>query len=414
MEKRDTRVFRIPGLPGLYKIPGVYISPSEPVEQDAVLWVNPYGNKRTDETPPYHSAYGAASSILNDIYISTAKKYSTIGDALAGSNETTSGTVLAYTLGGVLNIVLTANIDSSATIDVTKDCAIHLNGHKISFAAGTNLNLTSGKLTINGTVAGSEITKDIQRGALEYLINVDSTEKPEVDSTEKPELRLFGGVYSIHNKETATGNIILIRTAPNKAEKITLSGCTVNMNCSGQAIFGAYIMVDTTIDNCTFNVQVDTCKSKHCNAIGTAASEAAVTIRNSTVIITGKNAQSVIGVTFGSNGPVVENCTILSSANTNNAECLGIKTAEVVHSLTINNCHVNAIGQSPESSFAMDVLGSTNAIINNGYYCGGVNAFKLADAAYINGKKITGNEYYFTSAAMLSVKDENDNWIAVC
>lgn len=417
MERRDTRVFRIPGLPGRYKIPGVYISPTEPAEPDAVLWVNPYGNKSSDGLPEYTSVYGAVSSVLNDMYVDTAKKYNTIGDAIAGSNESTSGTVLAYTLGGVPNIVLTADISSSDIITVTTDCTIHLNGHKLSFATGTHFYLTSGKLTINGTVPGSEIAKEIEKGTSEYLVSIDGVEGTE--------LRLFGGAYSVNNAEAATGPVMIIRAGSGKVAKMTLSGCSMNMNCSGVAVYAIQSSDDITIDNCTFDMRVNSCDDKYgTHVLNAYNANAIVTVRNSTMTVNVNDVKRIDALVLMQPESVVENCTISVSATKTETGCRGVYVAYELASTIINNCRIAVNGDNSSGAYAVSTIRNSEVRINGGYYRGDSKAFNLNGPTYINGDLVTNAdygdiEYCFaaetaTDAATLYVKDENGFWIAVC
>ena len=417
METKTYDGIRIPGLPGRYMlppIPGVYISGTEPVEADAKVWVNPYGNKMGNGRYSYASMYGVVSAVLNDAYINTAKKYSTIANALAGSNETADGKVLAYTNGGMLNIVLTEDMTSAEITTVEKDCTIHLNGHELSFAVGKHFLLKSGKMTINGSVQGSKIAKTNISGGTEFLVRTEG-----VAGTE---LNLVGGVYSITG--TATTGIVPICMKDYTYAKLTLCGCDVVVNgTAGSVISGLQVADDTIIENCNLDVDGSGCASTSINSRN-AKHEYTLTVRDSTFATKG-NTKSVLGITLAARNGVMNNCTFLTVANSDGVEAKCITAANTCNHLTINNCRAKANGDGTADVYAVYRSSeSTEVTINNGYYCGANKALNLLGTVHINGETVDGSAYTdkeislgtesATDTAILCVKDEDGKWVAVC
>lgn len=308
------------------------------------------------------------------------KKYSTIVDALSMSNETADGTVVAYEAHSMLNIMLTADIHSSEIIEVTKDCTIHLNGHKLSFADGKHLHLTSGKLTINGTVPGSEISKAIVNGTTENLVKVDGVEGTE--------LHLFGGVYSVTG--TASSAIIPFHAGTGKVAKMTLSGCTLNVNCSGLAVYGMQIVDDTTVDNCEFNIN-DTSANYPVTAFYIMNTTNKLTIRNTIVDVDAKDGVGAQGINTSSNNCVIENCKISS---TGTGDVFGIVLpVQNTGSASVNACRIEASGNASKNVYAIKSVAGTEVRINGGQYQGTNKALNLLGAAYINGLAVDGATY---------------------
>ena len=311
--------------------------------------------------------------------VSTAKKYSTIADALTGSNETEDGTVIAYETASMLNIVLTEDVTATETIEVTKDCTLHLNGRILSFATGKHISLTSGKLTINGTVPGSEIAKAIANGTSEHLVSVVGVEGTE--------LHLFGGVYFVSG--TASSAIIPIRGESGKVAKMTLSGCTVNMeNCSGLAVYGVQIVDDAAIDNCVFNMVVD--KSDYpAYAITSRNIDDKIAIRNTAITFDGgDNVSKAQLIYLSPSNSIVENCTIRATMTKSGAVCNGIEAANNATDLTINNCDIDAI-----CAVSMGAATGATVRINGGHYQGSNKALDLTGTVYINGEAVNGATY---------------------
>lgn len=345
------------------------------------------GIRRITEERPTEDTIAIGAEILGNMLlesykqyaldVKTAKKYSTIAEALAGGDGTADGTVLAYDTGSMLNIMLTEDMTASEIIEVTKDCTIHLNGHKLSFATGKHFYLTAGKLTINGAVPGSKIAKVIENGTAENLVSIDGVEGTE--------LHLFGGIYSVTG--TATSAIIPIRGGSEKVVKMTLSGCTVNMeSCSGLAVYGMQIADDATIDNCVFNMDVD--KSDYpAYAITSRNYDDKIAIRNSEFAFTGgANVSSVSVLFLAPRDSIVENCKISATVTNSNAVCNGAETAANATEMTLNNCDIEA---------TCAVSSTTRGIvrINGGHYKGSEKALNLLRTAYINGEEVDGTTY---------------------
>ena len=277
--------------------------------------------------------------------------------------------------------MLLDDIESSAIIEVAKDCTIHLNGHKLSFATEKHLDITSGNVTINGTVPGSEITKTATNEVSEYLV---------VASTA---LHIIGGTCSIYGAVKAG---VAIRGLDNTDAEITMSNCHVEVKVSGSgSVHGARFPHNTFIDNCIFDVE---------NSAGTAIAAYArqktngtytFTMRNATVKAKGYNKE-VHGVFIAAPVAVFENCAISAIAPTHGSDSYGIELYKDCKDLSVTNCHIEADGHTDISKdpSGVDMRGAAaianasteaNITINGGDYWGAREALAIKGTIRING-----------------------------
>ena len=295
---------------------------------------------------------------------------------------------------------------------------------------GAHFDLKTGKLTIDGTVPGSEVKKCFpdsteSNTTSEFLVSASAT-------TGNFELRLLGGTYSItstHVSRTYAGIVPLsVNTAENG--KVRLSGCTVRVtNCSGLAVYGIRSSCDMVVDRCRFELIIDKANEKYsASALLASNANSSAVIRNTTATVTGTDTEhktKIYTLDLRSADCVVEKCTISATTPVTNI-CSGIDlfgTAKVV----MNDCVVVS-GSTTEAASgdyrALRTANGAEAQINGGYYRGDSGAFGLLSTIYIDGNQAdetTHPEYEYcfaaeveTDAATLYVKDENGFWIAVC
>ena len=310
---------------------------------------------------------------------SDSAKYNSIEDALNDKNRVANGKVTTHIVGDAINIILLDNIASASTINITKDCTLHLNGKKLSFtASGAYLNInTASAVTINGEVAGSEITKNISNGTNEKLVASTGTA-----------LNLVGGTYSMYGTYSGNANVIF---AEGSATKANLTGCNVIANVSAPSfIYGIMFDGSCTIDNCTFDVTTQ--NAQWCIAIATAYSTSdniSVQMNDSTVTVKSSCPNSyVYGIDVGA-AASIENCAISCISSGLKSNTLGIYIGNTVYA-TINNCDIKTDGNGDAdgavylASAISSIKGST-LTVNGGYYFGTREALSLIGTARING-----------------------------
>ena len=330
-----------------------------PSDTEAKVWLNPNGTvggalKKEDGVAS--SVAGIVGLALNEMLNSTAARYATIANALAGSSATADGKVLAYTFGGKLNIMLLDDIASSSTISVNKDCTLHLNGKTLSFtASGAYLNITTAsEVTINGNVAGSKIVKSgITSSAAEKLVSATGTH-----------LIITGGTYEMTGMTSKSA--IPIRTE-SATTKIDMDGCTVL----------AYGLGSTKVKA----VQTDLLTARNCMFDASSVSEAAQTL-----------------ALFGDTQ--VYDSTINAVSTGGNAHGAVISDGK---NLTITNCHIEADGRGGDVATCAVACGDADVIINGGYYYGAREAISIqgTSTAHINGGVFEGCQHgggYFSSS----------------
>ena len=372
----------------------VCVSYEQPTDPEARVWVNPNGEvgntEKKTETNSATTVAGIVGLALNEMLNNTAARYATIQDAHDGASATADGKVLAYTCGGVLNIMLLDNMESATVINITKDCTLHLNGKKLSFTtAGAYLNInTASNVTINGEVAGSEITKNIANGANEKLVSATDTA-----------LRMVGGTYSVYG--TYATAAMCVRTE-NASTSITMYGCTVIADVSvGNSVRCAQFYGNSTIDYCTFEAT-----NKAGAASGATMGIATVrgcdkfTLRKSTIVAKSDGTANAQAVGALANTNVVEDCDIYALS-------MGLRTNVYgyfcTNDITVINCHIEADGWSdtenedgvptPYPVYPISCDADSHITINGGYYWGARDAFATHGSARINGGIFEGCQH---------------------
>lgn len=358
----------------------LYTGYAAPANNDAKFWVNPngnVGNKSIDDNDNISGIAGAFSAFLSG----TAKRYDTITEALAEGDGKTDGTgkVLGYKIGGKLNIMLLDDIESSTAIAVNKDCTIHLNGHKIAFtSASAYLNCAKGsRVTINGTVTGSEVTN-----VAGYLV-----------ISQGDQLNLVGGAYTIYGTSDS-GVVAILSLAP-----ISMDGCLLQIGIDSTGdVYGLQATNKVTINGCFFDItgQGDTIINKTAMAIKTVAQDYTMDVQNSTINIKA-NRIYTYGIMTGSKHCDLKNCTISAVAPVIGTNIIGatVNSDMAGIGLTIENCKIYADGHADVSKaadnsgymYAVAVHAKSNAIlaINGGDYWGAREALVVHSQTRING-----------------------------
>lgn len=307
----------------------------------------------------------ASQEDLNSI----SARYDTIEDALAGTNIAQNGKVATHIIGDNINIILLDDIASATTINITKDCTLHLNGKTLSFTApGAYLNVTTAsKVTINGEVAGSEITKNIDNGGNEKLVSATDTV-----------LNIVGGTYSMYGQYS--NNCMSIRSESANT-KINISGVNVIANNEGTG--GARGMQVDAANISDSYVHVTT---------GAAAT-------NTTVGI----------IVFESSE--ISNCKILVASTAAGVQVEGF-VAGATTPVTVSNCHIEADGHGDSEGTVYRVCAiSGNAgsslTINGGYYWGAREALSILGVAHINGGVHEGCQHGGAYLSSTDIKVKN-------
>lgn len=323
----------------------VCVSYEQPTDPEAQIWYNPNGAVCTvqekEEVSTPSVVAGIVGLALSEMLNNTAARYATIEDALAGASTTADGKVLAYTCGGKFNIMLLDDIASAATINITKDCTLHLNGKTLSFTkAGTYLNInTASEVTINGMVADSAIVKSGVTGSgIERLI-----------STTETHLIMLGGTYSM--TDISASAIIPIRTE-SAATKIDMNGCAVLLDVPC-GIRGTQFKGVSAINNCQFRA---TSQGTECTAIYAITGDM-LTVTNSTIATECTGADcTVIGISSTTGESIITNCHVEVSGESASMVCGIASTKE----LTVTNCHIEVSSESALTAFGIEVAHATN------------------------------------------------------
>lgn len=311
--------------------------------------------------------------------------YNSIEDALNDKNRVADGKVATHIVGDAINIILLDNIASASTINITKDCTLHLNGKKLSFTApGAYLNInTASAVTINGEVAGSEITKNISNGASERLVFVTDTA-----------LTIIGGTYSMYG--TYKTAAIPIRTE-NASTNINMRNCSVVSNASASvSIRCAQLKGASTIDNCTLSATNQSGDTLALVAYGTES----LTMRNST--IHAKSNGDACCIQSEVTTATVDDCNIYASSSATGADIYGVQCTS--GNIVVTNCHIEADGYGDCDTnndgnlevycvcAIINVLGSS-LTVNGGYYWGAREALYSGGTTRINGGVYAGCQH---------------------
>lgn len=409
---------------------GVYVGSTEPTDPDVSVWVNPTGaagasEKSTEDSSPIMVA-NIVGIALNEMMNNTAARYATIQDALSESSATASGNVLAYTLGGVLNIMLLDNISSSTAINVNKDCIIHLNGKTLSLtASGAQLTISAPNVTINGAVSGSAIKKENITGkssVREYLVYAQGTS-----------LVVNGGLYVLSGIANARTVSVFDLDA---ASAFDMNGCTVEGNNTSHT-FGIQSYGGVKIKKSVFYCKAS--NNKVCQAIiasapnseiveteihveatapnqthyaATFAGDATVTGCTIYAELTSSASGSMIaGVRVTAGNVTISNSEVFASSAAIGAYAYGVR-CEGNSNATIANCHIetDGYGDVDGTAFGTCAISSTSdssVTTNGGYYFGSREALSIQGTARINGGVYEGCQHggAYLSGADIKIKN---------
>lgn len=347
----------------------VCVSYEQPTDPETKVWYNPNGGvpnvqERTEAN------YGSVASIvglaLNEMLNNTAARYATIQDAHDGASATADGKVLAYTCGGALNIMLLDDMESAVAINITKDCTLHLNGKTLSFTApGAYLKITTAsEVTINGEVAGSEITMNIANGANEKLISATNTA-----------LNVMGGTYSMYG--TYSTAAVAIRSE-NTGTKITATGCEIVVDASAATAKAMQAKGATALHKCRFDVDAQ--------------------------------SSNVVAVSCSSS-LTMENC--YGSARSPSVSAVVSTVYISGNEATITNCHLEADGWSDADGktigvWAINAVNKNSIVtINGGYYWGARNGVAILGTGRINGGVFEGCQHGGAYMSGADIKAKN-------
>ena len=353
----------------------VCVSYEQPTDPEARVWVNPNGavgdtgkKTETNSTTTVASIVGLA---LNEMLNNTAARYATIQDAHDGASATADGKVLAYTCGGALNIMLLDNLESASVINITKDCTLHLNGKKLTFtAAGAYLNITTAsKVTINGEVAGSEITMNLSNGLNDKLVSVTDTT-----------LHMVGGTYSMYGTYATAAIAIRCETTSTRVE---MDGCSFNSDIDfAQGAYAVQVYGDCEMEHCSINAI--TRDVKYCYPINTNSKSNTFRIANSSINVKCSKVGGLVrGISVFSKVATIENCRIT-------ADGYGDVSASEV-------CAVCAINSGE----------NTLLTINGGYYYGAREALGIHGEVKINGGVYAGSQHGGGYMSAPAIKAQN-------
>ena len=279
----------------------------------------------TDYEEPTEGVHGVLAEFLNG----TVRRYSTIEAALAegDGNTNATGNVLSCKHDDELVIMLLGDVTASGTIEIGDNCTIHLNGRKLSFGKGNHLLIKSGNVTIDGTVPGSEITKNVASNSHEFLVRTQR---------ESANLQLVGGTYSMYGGVANKNYFVPIYIDTSSSAKMV--GCTIKADASCAYMYGCNIKAETTICNCTVYV---------CNRAGLAAcvyvydGKYNVNVCDS-ILKTRATADRAAGVWAEPEGVTLENC-IVSTAPTSGVTLYDVYSMNG-YPITEINCHKDVTG----------------------------------------------------------------------
>ena len=333
----------------------------------------------------YYTEADKAEMVEQVIAQTESVSYNSIEDALNDQNRVTDGKVTTHIVGDAINIILLDNIASASTINITKDCTLHLNGKKLSFtASGAYLNIkTASAVTINGEVAGSEITKNISNGASERLVFVTDTA-----------LTIIGGTYSMYG--TYKTAAIPIRTE-NASTNINMRNCSVVSNASASVSNRcAQFKGASIIDNCTLSATNQSGDTLALVAYGTES----LTMRNST--IHAKSNGDACCIQSEVTTATVDDCNIYASSSATGADIYGVQCTS--GNIVVTNCHIEADGYGDCDTnndgnlevycvcAIINVPGSS-LTVNGGYYWGAREALYSGGTTRINGGVYAGCQH---------------------
>ena len=282
---------------------------------------------------------------------------------------------------------------------------MHLNGKTIAFtAAGAFLNITTtGTVTINGEVPGSEITKNVSNGTNEKLIGATDTF-----------LNIIGGQYSMYGTYTTAAVAIRTETATGS---ITMSEAKVLVDVSSNnAALCTQIRGSGLLSDCVFSANNKVNRSQAINfnvkAADLANTDLFAKAINCTVEALGNGVLSTkdtVGVY--SNIPMyIENCNVYAR---NPAQTALVVGAYAVTKMSIVNCNIKADGfgdTTTEAMYAVCAVVFNNSVDNEiigGYYYGTREALVARASCRINGGVFEGCQHGGAYISSTDVKIKN-------
>jgi hypothetical protein len=321
---------------------------------------------------------GAASQ--DDLY-SISARYNSIEDALAGTNMISDGKVATHIVGDSLNIILLEDIASAITINITKDCTLHLNGKTISFTAtGAYLNISTPEATINGEVNGSTIRKENatgQSGVIECMVKAQGTN-----------LHVNKGNYILSNVTTASRALVFDFDA---TSTVDMYGCIINAN---NPIFTSGVNGNNIlhVEDCKFDVTTN----YNIFGIFQSASAKKTEVINSEFRITSTGGNNIVAIGSLGGSVSVDSCKVHTCALANGCKSFGIYA--MANDVKVTNCYVEADGRndvngSTIGTSAIETEGNGSLIINGGYYWGAREALVISGAVRINGGVFEGCQH---------------------
>lgn len=374
----------------------VQVSCTQPADENTKVWVNPCGVAENADSHTASDVSGIVGLALNEMLNSTAARYATIEDALAGNSATAGGKILAYTCGGALNIMLLDDIESATKISVTKDCTIHLNGKKISFtAAGAYLDInTASNVTINGKVAGSEITKVCNSQVAEKCIVGNGTA-----------LHLIGGTYSIYG-----GHLSVNCIRSEKSDLLKMEKCTV--------IVDIYANGEVSDGTSTYSGIAYGINAKNATVIDNCHIEISTRLDDGDTQTFEKN--QIYGIYLDKASLTITNSKLFAKSTLKHALVYGIITAtDTTNSCTVEDCYITADGAGDYNedgqlvTVGVYAIKHPNITINGGYYWGARDGLDLDGYARLNGGVYAGPQHGGAYISGKDVKIKNATFLCV-
>lgn len=357
----------------------IYVGYEPPKDVTTKLWFNPHANIGFSDFKA-----NTIENLLNYYFSAAAinyKQYNSLEDAVAGTNAIDNGKILTYMYDNILNIVLLDNITATTVININKNCNIFLNGKIITLQNGAELYVENApKVTIDGSIAGSEITKTAENETLGRLIYVSNSN-----------CFVHGGLYTTYGS--------YVNAAP---FHIYDDGILTVEN----AKFNNYVSASTALYgiNNRGNLFMNNCQMINENIIGQAAGISCTatalqtTLKNSTINVRAAAGPLTIGIAVVSPDITVERCKISVTCiadNTNVHGIYAIVPSSNPAQLNITQCHITADGSTngtdsqgnhiDKSAAAITTSAAASLKLRGGYYWGAREGLSLRGPTEIDG-----------------------------
>ena len=350
-------------------------------------------------------------------------RYNSIEDALNDATVTPNGPVAAYEVGGNLHIMLLEDIESSAAINIEKNCTLHLNGKTLSLtASGAQLTVSAPNVTINGAVSGSAIKKENITGTSsvrEYLVFAQGTS-----------LVVNGGLYVLSGVANARTVTVFDLDA---ASAFDMNDCIVEGNNASHT-FGIQCYGVVKIKKSVLSCKASNDKVAQAiisYAPGTEITETKIyaeatmpsqthyaivfsgdaTVTGCTIYAELTSSAMIIGVRAKDCNVTISNSEVFAVSTAISAYVYGIR-CEGNGNATIINCHIEADGYGDVDgtvfgTCAIHSASTSSVTINGGYYWGAREALSIFGAAQINGGVYEGCQHGggYMSGANIKVKN---------